>query len=164
VTFTNRCSMLLQLSACRSTSFPIWRLSFDHGVSAARYLQHGERLSPNLIATAIIIPSDRYLQAAINSYCMANPPTHKTRIVCISDTHNQQPSLPKGDILIHAGDLTNQGSASELTRALKWLEKQDFEVKVVIAGKQYLCTIRSIMRCLAGTREPRHHTRRALLR
>src|ERR1700712_5444312 len=62
----------------------------------------------------------------------------KVRIVCISDTHNAAPgegyNLPKGDILIHAGDLTNQGSYSELKKAVTWLEKADFPVKVVIAG------------------------------
>jgi len=58
----------------------------------------------------------------------------KTRFVCISDTHNTIPSLPKGDVLIHAGDLTNQGSYSELKKAVKWIEAADFEVKIVIAG------------------------------
>ncbi|KAF2656227.1 Metallo-dependent phosphatase [Lophiostoma macrostomum CBS 122681] len=58
----------------------------------------------------------------------------KTRIVCISDTHNQTPKLPKGDVLIHAGDLTNQGSRSELEKTINWLEKADFEAKIVIAG------------------------------
>ncbi|ESA42654.1 Ser/Thr protein phosphatase [Neurospora crassa OR74A] len=62
------------------------------------------------------------------------PPTRRTRIVCISDTHNCTIKLPKGDVLIHAGDLTNQGSLSELTKAIQWLEKADFEAKVVIAG------------------------------
>ena len=41
-------------------------------------------------------------------------PTRRTRIVCISDTHNTTVKLPKGDVLIHAGDLTNQGSYSEV--------------------------------------------------
>ncbi|XPS81259.1 hypothetical protein M3J09_013199 [Ascochyta lentis] len=58
----------------------------------------------------------------------------KTRIVCISDTHNNTPKLPAGDVLIHAGDLTNQGSFDELERAVAWLEKTDFEVKIVVAG------------------------------
>lgn len=58
----------------------------------------------------------------------------KTRFVCVSDTHNTIPSLPKGDVLIHAGDLTNQGSYSELKKAVKWIEAADFEVKIVIAG------------------------------
>ncbi|TLD25106.1 hypothetical protein PspLS_05942 [Pyricularia sp. CBS 133598] len=38
----------------------------------------------------------------------------RTRIVCVSDTHNHEVKLPKGDVLIHAGDLTNQGTFSEV--------------------------------------------------
>ncbi|CAO2653093.1 Nn.00g025040.m01.CDS01 [Neocucurbitaria sp. VM-36] len=60
--------------------------------------------------------------------------TRRTRIVCISDTHNQTPKLPPGDVLIHAGDLTNQGSYSELQKTIAWLERSDFEAKIVIAG------------------------------
>ncbi|EHK49635.1 hypothetical protein TRIATDRAFT_50496 [Trichoderma atroviride IMI 206040] len=65
---------------------------------------------------------------------MATPRLRKTRIVCISDTHNCTVKLPPGDILIHAGDLTNKGSKSELSRAVKWLEEADFEAKIVVAG------------------------------
>lgn len=61
--------------------------------------------------------------------------TRKTRIVCISDTHNQTPKLPQGDVLIHAGDLTKQGSRQELERTVRWLESTDFEAKIVIAGE-----------------------------
>jgi 3',5'-cyclic AMP phosphodiesterase CpdA len=61
--------------------------------------------------------------------------TRKTRIVCISDTHNQTPKLPPGDVLIHAGDLTNQGSYSELKKTVEWLEKADFEAKIIVAGR-----------------------------
>jgi hypothetical protein len=61
--------------------------------------------------------------------------TRKTRIVCISDTHNQTPKLPPGDILIHAGDLTNQGSYSELKKTVEWLEKADFQARIIVAGK-----------------------------
>lgn len=46
---------------------------------------------------------------------MATPTLRKTRIVCISDTHNCTVKLPAGDVLIHAGDLTNQGSFSEVS-------------------------------------------------
>ncbi|EFQ26028.1 calcineurin-like phosphoesterase [Colletotrichum graminicola] len=73
------------------------------------------------------------------------PPPHRrhtvlrrTRFVCVSDTHNIAVKLPKGDVLIHAGDLTNQGSYSELSRAVQWLEKADFETKIVIAGNHDL--------------------------
>lgn len=66
------------------------------------------------------------------------PRMRKTRFVCISDTHNASPNgafkLPKGDVLIHAGDLTNQGSYSELQKTIKWMEEADFEAKIVIAG------------------------------
>ncbi|KAH8756666.1 calcineurin-like phosphoesterase [Diaporthe sp. PMI_573] len=62
------------------------------------------------------------------------PRYRRTRLVCVSDTHNQTLKLPKGDVLIHAGDLTNQGSFSELSKTVQWLEKADFEAKIVIAG------------------------------
>ena len=67
------------------------------------------------------------------------PTQCKTRFVCVSDTHNASPAdgalkLPKGDVLIHAGDLTNQGSLSELRKTVDWIEQADFEAKIVIAG------------------------------
>lgn len=89
---------------------------------------------------------------------MASFKTRKVRIVCVSDTHNATVKLPPGDILIHAGDLTNQGSFSEvhllfipfhwykrarsdadlgaqqLERTVKWLEAAPFEAKIVVAG------------------------------
>ncbi|KAK0930729.1 hypothetical protein LTR91_010488 [Friedmanniomyces endolithicus] len=69
------------------------------------------------------------------------PHTQKLRVVCISDTHNHSPgegfTLPKGDVLIHAGDLTNQGSYAELKKAVDWIEKVDFAVKVVVADAAY---------------------------
>lgn len=68
----------------------------------------------------------------------AQSTTRRTRFVCISDTHNACPGgafkLPKGDVLICAGDITNQGSYSELKKAVEWLEEADFEKKIVIAG------------------------------
>jgi hypothetical protein len=46
----------------------------------------------------------------------ATPLTSPIAIVCISDT-----SVPDGDILIHARDLTQSGSFKELQTALTWL-------------------------------------------
>ncbi|KAL8827831.1 MAG: hypothetical protein Q9191_002952 [Dirinaria sp. TL-2023a] len=70
---------------------------------------------------------------------MASSTYRKTRFVCISDTHNASPGtgafkLPKGDVLVHAGDLTKQGTYAELRKTLDWIEKADFEVKIVVAG------------------------------
>ncbi|KXG45226.1 uncharacterized protein PGRI_041390 [Penicillium griseofulvum] len=63
----------------------------------------------------------------------------KTRFVCVSDTHGYTPSeagfkLPDGDVLIHAGDLTNNGSLKELRRTMDWICKADFEIKIIVGG------------------------------
>ncbi|GAB7335827.1 hypothetical protein MBLNU13_g08101t1 [Cladosporium sp. NU13] len=67
----------------------------------------------------------------------------KIRIVCISDTHNASPgsgyTLPPGDLLIHAGDLTNNGHPSEIHKALAWLREANFEHKIVVAGNHDRC-------------------------
>ncbi|EXJ63745.1 hypothetical protein A1O7_00080 [Cladophialophora yegresii CBS 114405] len=60
--------------------------------------------------------------------------TRRTRIVCISDTHNQTPKLPSGDVLIHAGDLSNQGTFSELQKTVAWIKKSKFQVKIIVCG------------------------------
>ncbi|PLB39793.1 Metallo-dependent phosphatase [Aspergillus candidus] len=69
----------------------------------------------------------------------AQPLTNPVSVVCISDTHNSQPALPDGDILIHAGDLTQSGSPKELQAAVDWLHAQPHTIKVVIAGNHDLC-------------------------
>ena len=56
------------------------------------------------------------------------------RIICISDTHNAQPSLPPGDVLIHAGDLSDSGTFDEIQAQLDWLNEQPHRYKVVVAG------------------------------
>lgn len=65
-----------------------------------------------------------------------HPPRNKPaiRVVCISDTHGQTVSIPDGDILIHAGDLTDSGTAHDIQRQLDWLKAQPHCVKVVVAG------------------------------
>jgi hypothetical protein len=65
--------------------------------------------------------------------------TTPINIVCISDTHNTTPSLPDGDILIHAGDLTQSGSQRELNAQIAWLDAQPHRFKVVIAGNHEIC-------------------------
>ena len=55
-------------------------------------------------------------------------------VVCISDTHNSQPKIPLGDLLIHAGDLTQGGTAQELQTAFDWVNSLPHAYKVVIAG------------------------------
>lgn len=66
----------------------------------------------------------------------AAPPTGEDtiRIVCISDTHNNRPELPPGDVLVHAGDLTENGSFNEIQTELRWLSSQPHRYKVFVAG------------------------------
>jgi predicted phosphohydrolase len=66
-------------------------------------------------------------------------PQTPIHIVCISDTHNTTPSLPDGDILIHAGDLTQSGSRRELEAQIAWLDAQPHRFKIVIAGNHEIC-------------------------
>ncbi|EAW14578.1 metallophosphatase domain-containing protein [Aspergillus clavatus NRRL 1] len=61
------------------------------------------------------------------------------RLVCISDTHNTTPALPDGDLLIHAGDLTQSGTRAELDAQIAWLDEQPHRYKLVIAGNHELC-------------------------
>jgi predicted phosphodiesterase len=56
------------------------------------------------------------------------------RVVCISDTHTNKLNLPDGDVLIHAGDLTNEGTVSEIQAQIDWLATAPHRHVVVIAG------------------------------
>ncbi|KAI9841088.1 MAG: hypothetical protein M1837_000992 [Sclerophora amabilis] len=62
-----------------------------------------------------------------------NPPL---RIVCLSDTHCQIPTqpIPDGDVLIHAGDLTNAGTVAEVQSQINWLNSLPHREKIVVCG------------------------------
>ena len=57
-------------------------------------------------------------------------------IICISDTHNKHEDLhiPEGDILIHAGDITESGTKRELKSFFEWFKNQPHKHKICIAG------------------------------
>lgn len=65
----------------------------------------------------------------------------KTRIVAISDTHNYHRALkvPDGDILVHAGDLTQQGELADVRDFNAWLGSLPHPHKLVIAGNHDFC-------------------------
>lgn len=59
------------------------------------------------------------------------------RITLISDTHtkHRQLELPRGDVLVHAGDLMNSGySFYEIEDFCKWFESQNYDECIFIAG------------------------------
>ncbi|KAK5197201.1 hypothetical protein LTR99_000440 [Exophiala xenobiotica] len=75
------------------------------------------------------------------------PPKNRIpiRVVCISDTHSKIPrhALPKGDLLIHSGDLTNTGNLASIQQSIDWLKtlqkpwygsSDGFRHIVVVAG------------------------------
>jgi predicted phosphohydrolase len=66
-----------------------------------------------------------------------HPPLHQklVRVVCLSDTHcHTLDHVPQGDVLIHAGDLTNAGTVEELQTQLDWLQSLPHQEKIIIAG------------------------------
>jgi len=74
-------------------------------------------------------------------------PTISTRFLIISDTHDFKFDETKGpfqdlpsniDVVLHCGDLTQVGGASEYKRALKMLAAIPAELKLVIAGNHDL--------------------------
>jgi Icc-related predicted phosphoesterase len=66
------------------------------------------------------------------------------RIVCISDTHSlhklMKHELPKGDVLIHAGDISNKGGEIDVTNFIYWFQNiQGFDTKIFISGNHDHC-------------------------
>lgn len=60
----------------------------------------------------------------------------KTRFVCVSDNHDgYEFELPDGDILLHAGDFTQNGTEEEIERFLNWLKSlKQYRLKIFIVG------------------------------
>jgi Icc-related predicted phosphoesterase len=58
------------------------------------------------------------------------------KFVVISDTHGQHNafSLPEGDVIIHAGDVSNIGKPIEIIQFLNWFESLNYQHKIFIAG------------------------------
>lgn len=59
------------------------------------------------------------------------------RIVLISDTHGLHRrllKLPKGDVIIHAGDVTNVGRPEQAAEFINWFGSLDYKHKIFIAG------------------------------
>lgn len=75
-----------------------------------------------------------------------NRPNHKSSrssspsitVVCISDTHCTQPIVSDGDVLLHAGDLSEKGTFTEIQSQLDWLKSLPHKYKVVIGGNHDL--------------------------
>jgi len=58
------------------------------------------------------------------------------KIICISDTHgdHESVSLPDGDVLVHAGDITAHGSRDDFLAFVEWFSNQPHTHKIFIGG------------------------------
>ncbi|KAG2412059.1 hypothetical protein HFD88_009615 [Aspergillus terreus] len=84
---------------------------------------------------AIVYPLHHLLNRLRGPPHLAPPDARPIRVVCISDTHSLEwTDVPDGDLLIHAGDLCNDGSVREIQAAVDWLRSLPHRHKVVICG------------------------------
>ncbi|MCJ1324873.1 hypothetical protein MMC10_001535 [Thelotrema lepadinum] len=95
--------------------------------------------APSLVYQALTTPIHlalSYIHSLLVLLRGSSPPSPRDaiRIVCISDTHTHTPSLPTGDVLIHAGDLTNAGTALDVQAQFDWLAALPYQHVLVIAG------------------------------
>lgn len=58
------------------------------------------------------------------------------KIVCISDTHNnnEKIAVPDGDVLVHSGDATINGTVDEVKRFADWFRSLPQRHKIFVAG------------------------------
>ena len=64
------------------------------------------------------------------------------KILQISDTHNKHRQLikfPDADVIIHCGDLTQQGTEEETLDFLNWFIELPYKHKIFITGNHDLC-------------------------
>lgn len=100
--------------------------------------------APDPSIKIVTLPNQRLRSLASYLYSLHSPapppplPDKPITIVCISDTHNTQPPIPPGDLLLHAGDLSAWGTFSEIQAQLTWLSQQPHRYKVIVAGNHDL--------------------------
>ena len=64
------------------------------------------------------------------------------RIVAVADTHTFEddfPSIPDGDVFVHAGDLCRGGTIEELDGVAAWIRALPHAHKIVVAGNHDWC-------------------------
>ena len=64
------------------------------------------------------------------------------RIIQISDSHGKHhllKDLPEGDVLIHCGDFTEDGTEEEVLDFINWFEELPYSHKIFVTGNHDLC-------------------------
>lgn len=60
------------------------------------------------------------------------------KLVLLSDTHDQRPVVPEGDILVVAGDVFCGDDIASLRREIRWFEGLEFRHVVMVLGNHDL--------------------------
>lgn len=86
-----------------------------------------------------------------------HPGSNWTRFVCISDTHSRVFSIPAGDVLLHAGDLSSWGHPHQLNTTLLWLKSQTHPTKMFLSTELNLRRLPTMLtlapRIIAGNHD-----------
>lgn len=64
------------------------------------------------------------------------------KILHLSDTHGKHhllDILPKADIIVHSGDVSEDGTESEVLDFLNWFCDLDYQYKIFVAGNHDFC-------------------------
>jgi Icc-related predicted phosphoesterase len=75
------------------------------------------------------------------------------KLVCIADSHGRHKNitLPDGDVLVVAGDITSRGEIELVGGFNKWIGKQNFKHKIVIAGNHDFCFENNLRKIAVST-------------
>ena len=90
-----------------------------------------------IILSTILLLSLVALIQTNNCSCGSGGKKGMTKICCISDTHGYHKNLtiPKCDVLVHAGDFSSgRGSLEQIRKFNEWLGTLDAKHIVLIAG------------------------------
>jgi hypothetical protein len=117
-------------------------MAFLKNLLVKLHLSQRNKWEPLTVLDNILISPIAYLTTFIFNLVLFfrgrpfRPPRNKPpiKVVCISDTHDQIVDVPDGDLLIHAGDLTNSGTVADIQKQLDWLDSLPHHFKVVVAG------------------------------
>ncbi|KAJ6437500.1 calcineurin-like phosphoesterase [Purpureocillium lavendulum] len=121
-------------------------------------MAHGASEPLDCVTNRSVADTQEYLREAhwreLKSHASYN---HDYYFISQLFEENWQPPIPQGDVLIHAGDLSQSGHPDEIQQAISWLSSQPHKYKIVIAGNADLFLDKS------ATRIPRvDHSRHAI--
>ena len=58
------------------------------------------------------------------------------KLICISDTHgrHREVELSSADMIIHAGDMSKNGTKDQIQEFIDWFSSLDYQYKILVAG------------------------------